>query len=344
MNRITIFKPNFVPQISIKYGSITPQIPLRGMSVTSFTPLRRIHYDGTPKSYASHQPNYLGDALKTDGFEVVDLVSECYSPKVKKSNNPIIILHGIFGSKTNHRTVGKALANNLNREVYSPDLRNFGNSPHIDRLDYPSLSADVENFIKVKQLENPIVIGHSMGAKVAMALALRRPDLPKMLVSVDNAPITLSNSDSIFTKYILAFQRSLELYKFTDIKDVDNELAKVEPNKFIRQFLLTNLNRNKPGERITSKIPLNIINDALIAGLVASWPYDSNISRWSKGPTLFVRGTESSYVPDDVIPEIGRFFPNFEIRDVKAGHWLISENPNDFVDVVTEFVNRHEDD
>lgn len=305
---------------------------------------RFVHYDGTPKSYASHQPSYLGDALKTDGFEVVDLVSELYSPKEKKCENPVIILHGIFGSKTNHRTVGKALANNLNRDVYSPDLRNFGNSPHIDRLDYPSMAADVEHFIASKNLTKPIVIGHSMGAKVAMALALRRPEVPKMLVSVDNAPITLSNSDSIFTKYILAFQRSLQLHKYTDIKDVDNELAKVEPNKFIRQFLLTNLNRSKNGEPITSKIPLDTINDALIAGLIASWPYDSNISRWSKGPALFLRGTESAYVPDDVIPEIGKYFPNFEVKDVKAGHWLISENPNAFVDSVTEFVLRHEDD
>lgn len=297
-----------------------------------------------PKSYASHLTNYLGDALKTSDFEVVDLVSECYSPKHKTSNNPLIILHGIFGSKTNHRTVGKALANNLNRDVYSPDLRNFGGSPHIDRLDYPSMAADVEHFIESKGLEKPIVIGHSMGAKVAMASALRRPELPKMVISVDNAPITLANSDSIFTKYILAFQRALDLRKVTDIKEVDAELARVEPNKFIRQFLLTNMNRSKNGEPITAKIPLNTINDALIAGLIASWPYDSNISRWSKGPALFIRGTESSYVPDEAIPEIGRFFPHFEVKDVKAGHWLISENPNDFVDVVTEFVLRHEDD
>lgn len=297
-------------------------------------PLRRIHY---PKA-----PSYLGDSL--DKIKTVDLVYDHHPPTSKKSDNPIIILHGIFGSKSNSRTVGKTLAEKLHRDVIVPDLRNFGNSPHIERLDYPSMAADVEHLIESKGFNKPILIGHSMGAKTAMAVALRRPELLKMLISVDNVPVQLVNSDSSFPKYINAFKKSVEVNKVTDIKEVDKELAKVEPNKYIRQFLLTNLNRGKKDDPITSKIPLDIVNNALLSGLIASWPYDPQVSRWTKGPALFIRGTESNYVADEYIPDIGKFFPNFEIRDIKAGHWVISENPNEFVDVVTEFVNRNEDD
>ncbi|EGV65150.1 hypothetical protein PSN45_005209 [Yamadazyma tenuis] len=303
---------------------------------------RFLHYDGTPSSYASNSADYLGDALDPN-IETVDLAYDLYEAETKTSNSPLIILHGIFGSGVNHRTAGKILASKLKRDVYSPDLRNFGRSPHIKRLDYPSLAADVERFIENKNLEKPVVIGHSMGGKTAMALALRRPDLLKMLISVDNAPVAFSSTSSTFVKYIGAFKRATENYKFTNIKDVDKELAKVEPNQYIRQFLLTNMNRGKKDDVITSKVPLDIINDALHAGLIASWPYDPSVCRWTKGPALFIRGTESDYVPDEYIPDIGRFFPNFEIRDVKAGHWVISENPKDFVDTVVDFVVKHED-
>lgn len=305
--------------------------------------IRQFHYDGTPRSYASNGVDYLGDALDLN-IKPVDLHYELYEPGKKTSNNPIIILHGIFGAGKNHQTVGKMLAKELGRDVYSPDLRNFGQSPHLERLDYPSLAADVEHLIESHQLESPIVIGHSMGGKAAMALALRKPNILKMLVSVDNAPISLASSSSSFNKYVLSFKKSIEKYKFTNIKDVDAELAKVEPNKYIRQFLLTNLNRGKKDDPITSKIPLDIVSKALNAGLIASWPYDSNVSRWSKGPALFIRGTESDYVPDEYIPDIGKYFPNFEIRDIKAGHWVISENPNDFVSTIIEFITRHEDE
>lgn len=256
----------------------------------------------------------------------------------------MIFLHGLFGTKTNNRTVAKQLALSMARDVYCLDLRNFGLSPHNARLDYPALAADVERFIDEHEMARPILIGHSMGAKAVMALALRRPDLPKMVVSVDNAPVCLSASGGPFGKYIRQLRYALEVKKYTNIKDVDAELAKIEPNKVVRQFLLTNVHRGKKHEPCTSKIPLDIIGDAVAAGNIASWPYDSNVSRWTRGPALFVRGTESQYVPDDILPDIGNYFPDFEVRDVKSGHWVISEKPQEFMDVLTEFVERKEDE
>lgn len=281
----------------------------------------------------------LSTALKT-----VPLNYQVHVPKTESGGNPIIILHGLFGSKTTHRTVAKSLASKLKRKVYCPDLRNHGASPHVEPHDYPHLAADVERFIHDHQIRHPIIIGHSMGAKTAMAIPLRQPDLIKMLISVDNAPVTVPQNDaSVFIKYISALKRALEQFKYTNIKDVDAELAKVEPNLVVRQFLETNLNRGSSGDVITSKVPLDILYDSVISGKVGAWPYDSTKSRWSKGPVLFIRGTDSAYVSDDIIADIGQFYPKFELRDIKAGHWVISEKPNEFIDLVVEFVERHED-
>lgn len=296
-------------------------------------------------SNAVNDLSYLGDSLSKD----IPTVNLCYD-KHEPSNppaypkSPILILHGLFGSKSNTRSVAKSLARSLSRDVYCLDLRNFGQSPHNPRLDYPALSSDVENFIVTQKFENkPIIVGHSMGAKTVMALALRRPDLPKMIVSVDNAPVCLSASNGPFGKYIRQLRYALEDKKLINIKDVDAELSKVEPVKEIRQFLLTNVNRGSKDLVCSSKIPLDIIAKAVSAGNIAAWPFDSNLVRWSSGPALFIRGSQSTYVPDEVIPTIGNYFPQFEIKDVDAGHWLISEKPNEFMEILQDFIERKED-
>lgn len=301
-------------------------------------PLTRIRYFSSPAD-ASH----LGDALATN-LETVRLSYDKFDAPTPSQKPPLVFLHGIFGSKTNTRTVAKQLAAAMHREVYCLDLRNFGELPHHPRLDYPALAADVERFIEETPLPaKPILVGHSMGAKAVMAVALRRPELPGMIVAVDNAPVWLTSSGGTFGKYIRQLRYALETKKYTSIKDVDAELAKVEPVKEVRQFLLTNVNRGKKEDACTSKIPLDIVGNAVEKGCISSWPYDPNVVRWT-GPALFIRGTESNYVPDDILPDIGKYFPNFEVRDVKSGHWVISEKPKEFMSILEEWVDRKEED
>ncbi|ODQ82016.1 hypothetical protein BABINDRAFT_160229 [Babjeviella inositovora NRRL Y-12698] len=244
----------------------------------------------------------------------------------------------------------RQLSEALKRDVYCVDLRNHGEAPHIDRLDYPSLAADVERFCADHKLTHPILVGHSMGAKTVMAVGLRSPELASMIVSVDNSPVDLSRgTGSVFARYVRQLKIITERVRpmVKDIKEADAILAQVEPRKEVRQFVFTNLTRvRKPavGEfPLQSKIPLKIIGDALDKGNISGWPFDSSYVRWS-GDILFIRGSMSTYVTDDLFPEIGKFFPRFEVKDVAAGHWLISENPKEFIEVLVEYVERKEEE
>lgn len=355
-------------------------------------------------SYGSEE-NYLKASLATDiptvklAFDKFSEYKKLAEPSqnngTKGANSPIVILHGLFGSKSNNRTVAKQLSGILNRDVYCLDLRNHGESEHSPRHDYPALAADVERFLEDEGIVpkqqtkqegknnsskgKPIIIGHSMGAKTAMAISLRRPDLPKLVISVDNAPITYQySSGSKFARYVRALiditeghgngsATSTTTAAVTSRTQADEKLAKIEPELGIRQFLLTNVLRKSKQEVIDefeehqkdkkdkkiykdigsvpvfkSKVPLRVLGKAIDAGNIAVWPFDSKFNKWS-GPMLFIRGSKSNYVSDDVLPEVGRFFPKFEVKDVDAGHWLISEKPKEFVEIVRDWIELKEE-
>ncbi|KAK9468440.1 Alpha/Beta hydrolase protein [Lipomyces arxii] len=245
---------------------------------------------------------------------------------------PIVILHGFLGSKQNNRTIARRFAKELETTVYALDLRNHGDSPHVKTHDYMSLALDVEHFIETQVKKPSVVLGHSMGAKTAMAISLRRPELVDSMIAVDNAPIDASLGSDI-PKYVRAL-RTIERMSLRNTKDAFEVLGKYEPNPEIRQFLLTNTKFNSDGT-IGFRVPLDILARAL--DHIAEFPFNSARERYV-GPALFVRGTRSHYVPDEAIPTIGRFFPNFVLKDIDAGHWVISERTQEFVEIVEDFL------
>ncbi|CAG1991220.1 unnamed protein product [Fusarium graminearum] len=259
-------------------------------------------------------------------------------PKTDKKNSPILFLHGLFGSKKNNRAISKALARDLGRYVYALDLRNHGESPHDTRHDYSAMAQDVAEFIEGHGLKDTTLIGHSMGAKTSMALALRSPDLVSDIVAVDNAPVDVSLSRD-FPKYVRAMKKIQEA-GVTRQSEADKILSEVEESLPIRQFLLGNMYLPE-GEKVRKfRIPLHTLGKAL--DNLGDFPYKNpNEIRFEK-PALFVRGTKSKYVPDDVLPLIGQFFPKFRLVDVDAGHWLISEQPEAFRQAVVEFLQKPE--
>lgn len=159
------------------------------------------------------------------------------------AKEPIIIAHGLFGSKTNTRTVSRVMARDLDRDVYCIDLRNHGDSPHSPVHTYPALAADIEHFIDKHKLGKTILIGHSMGAKAVMGVALRprSSELVAALVSVDNSPWSAQLS-SAFPKYVKTLQQ-IEAARFTKTSEAYNVLKETEPNEVIQQFLLSNMKR-----------------------------------------------------------------------------------------------------
>ncbi|KAL0637148.1 hypothetical protein Q9L58_003797 [Maublancomyces gigas] len=274
----------------------------------------------------------LGTGIRnyTTTKEILPLAYHLHEPTGSsgpRNDAPMVVMHGLFGSKQNHRSISKP--------VYALDLRNHGESPHSKRHDYEAMAEDVEHFLIDKKLgPKTTLIGHSMGAKTAMAVSLRRPDLIDNLIVVDNAPVSAVLHSS-FGTYARAM-RQIEDARITRQSEADAILQQYEPDLGIRHFLLTNLTRLPGSKYLTFRVPVGILGKAL--DKIAEFPFDPEKTRFEKR-ALFVRGTRSAYVPDEMIPVIGRFFPLFRLRDIEAGHWVISEKPNDFKDAVVEFLN-----
>lgn len=164
-----------------------------------------------------------------------------------------------------------------------------------------------------------------MGAKTVMAVALRKRVKIGNLIPVDNAPVDAALK-SDFAKYVVGM-RKIEEAGVKQLRDADKILAEYEESLPIRQFLLTNLMRDEDGNQ-KFRVPLKYLTDSL--GHLGDFPYkDPDEMRW-EGPTLFIRGTKSHYIADDMLPVCGRFFPKFELADVDSGHWVISEKPEEF--------------
>ncbi|ODV96222.1 hypothetical protein PACTADRAFT_23285, partial [Pachysolen tannophilus NRRL Y-2460] len=288
-------------------------------------------------------------------IDTVPLAYDLYEPTSSFSssfnNSPIIFLHGLFGNKLNNRASSRQLSKLLNKSVYALDLRNHGLSPHANRNDTPSLAADVENFIIENKLNKPIVIGHSMGAKAAMAISLRRPNLLSQVISVDNVPaINTKTIDEFekFAKYIHQLKKittQITPKPVESLEEADHVLSSVESDRLIRQFVLTNIKRDYSKKNIGhtplvlhSRIPLEIILKNLEN--IRSWEFDSKKSTWN-GPTLLVRGLKSKFVPNEDLPKMKQFFPNYDLASIDSGHWIISEKHQEFINVVGKWIKEH---
>ncbi|OAP56715.1 hypothetical protein AYL99_08827 [Fonsecaea erecta] len=298
-----------------------------------------------------------------DGDDVVDLAFHRHNPPEKtntKGPGPLIIMHGLFGSQRNNRTLSKALAKDLSRPVYTIDLRNHGDSPHSPVHTYTAMARDVEHFLDRHKITSPTLIGHSMGAKVAMTLALRQPERYSALVPVDNAPVDAALKGD-FGTYLEAMKEIDEMRPRPKRQsDADKILSKYEPDLAIRQFLLTNLVKmpvvhGTPGQQqqqqqhaarkdkhheteLRFRIPLHTLAKSLPN--MADFPFKDPDTHKYKGPTLVVRGTKSHYVADETLPVIGRFFPKFELLDFDCGHWVMSEKFEEFRRALVEWVDR----
>lgn len=275
---------------------------------------------------------FYSGSIRTD---VVQLAYDKHETKGPAKGDPIVFLHGLFGSKTNTRTVSRVLARDLQRNIFCLDLRNHGDSPHTKVHDYPSMAKDVMHWLDQHKIGPSVLIGHSMGAKVAMAVALENPGAVSKLIPVDNSPIdaSLSGNFPVYVKAMIEVARA----KPQNQSDMFDIISKYEKSLPVQQFLLSNFKRNHQTHIYEPRIPLDVLGRAIAMGNLGDFPYHPDQYQYKK-PTMFIRGTESKYVPDEAIPLIGQFFPRFIIKDIKCGHWVISEKPQEFLRDVKEFL------
>ncbi|MEX0607233.1 MAG: alpha/beta fold hydrolase [Halofilum sp. (in: g-proteobacteria)] len=239
----------------------------------------------------------------------------------------MVLLHGLFGSNDNLGGLARALAET--HTVHALDLRNHGRSPHAETMHLPTLAADVRETMAAHHLDAAAFLGHSLGGKVAMELALTEPERVDRLVVIDMAPIAYGRGHD--TK--LEAMRGLDLTALASRRDADAALASGVPSSAIRQFLLKNLVRGEDG--FTWRIPLDTISEqyAHFAAAPSVGVYE--------GPTLFLRGAGSSYLTDDTVPTIRERFPQARIETIEdAGHWVHIEAPNASAKVIVTFLDR----
>jgi len=244
------------------------------------------------------------------------------------TGKPILILHGLFGMSDNWQTFAKQLELN-NFVVYLIDLRNHGQSQHDNVHSYSSMAADVAELITDLNLDRSIVLGHSMGGKVAMQLQIDYPELISKLLVVDIAPYN----------YPIHHRAILDALLAADLNEIKTriEAEKILADKIndigTRQFLLKNLFWITP-EKLSWRFNLKVLNAEIEEVGNATWP-----SIPSNSEVLFVRGENSGYIDITRYDEIKQWYPYAKFVTIpNAGHWVQAEQPKLLLDAILEFV------
>ena len=239
---------------------------------------------------------------------------------------PMIILHGLFGSADNWMTQAKMLSQHFH--VYTVDQRNHGLSPHSPDHDYLSMTEDLNGFFVQHKIKEAIVLGHSMGGKTAMNFAIQYPSKTKKLIVVDIMP----KPYVVHHDKILRGLKALNLSSLSSRNQADAELANYVDEPEVRQFLLKNLSREQGGG-FAWKLNLTAIDqniEAMGSGLVVDGQYN--------GPSLFIIGDRSNYYSFGDEKLIKNYFPNFSLVEMPTGHWVQAEKPAEFVGEVLKFL------
>jgi pimeloyl-ACP methyl ester carboxylesterase len=241
----------------------------------------------------------------------------------------VAILHGLFGSGRNWRSVAQHLA--ARHRVLTFDLRNHGASPWADGMSYAELVEDLQVSFRARRLDHAALLGHSMGGKVAMLMALLHPDEVDRLVIVDIAPA--ANPPNLLA-YIRAM-RAVDLRGVTRRAEVDTPLVATVPDPAERAFLLQNL---VIGENSTRwRLNLQVIERDFPQ--IVSFP-DLPAGTAYRGPALFVAGDRSNYIQPEHEAAIRRLFPQARIIRIEgAGHWVHAEQPQAFLQAVAPFLS-----
>ena len=236
---------------------------------------------------------------------------------------PLVILHGLFGSARNWGSIARGLADI--RQVHALDLRNHGASPWDAVMTYEQMAEDVADYIERRGLAPSDVLGHSMGGKTAMLMALGHPELVNRLIIVDIAPVPYVRES--YPDYLHAMQ-AVDLERAHRRADIDATLAPAIPDPTLRAFLMQNLVSEQ------GRFHWRINLAGIAANLAAIVAFPDSPGRFG-GPTTFLAGERSNYIRPRDRDAIDRLFPQARMIEIgQAGHWPHAEQPERFLALV----------
>ncbi len=248
---------------------------------------------------------------------------------------PLLILHGLFGMSDNWLTVGRQLASK-GFNVHMVDLRNHGRSPHMDTHSFIDMCDDLLSYLEQENLESVGMIGHSMGGKAAMHMALRHPERLTDMVVVDIAPATYCCHEASLHAIILDTLMRIDPARYNSHGDIMAEIESGVNSRALTLFLGKNIRRSSDG-KYDWKLNLPVLKaylPVLYAGLE-----DLDALAPSTVKTLFIKGNNSDYIQSHHESNRVRYFPDSGVVGIdNAGHWVHAEQPERFVDVVTSFL------
>lgn len=255
--------------------------------------------------------------------------------KSEGSGTPIVIMHGLFGLSDNWAGMSTKLSNS-GYQVWSVDLRNHGQSPHVNSHSYQDMVEDLEGFLNQHQIEKCHLIGHSMGGKVAMRFSGQHAERLASLTIVDISP----RFYPIHHQEVLEALHNVPLTELKSRKEAETTMAESTLDLGTRQFLLKNLYWKKFSdgtEQLDWRFHLSLLT-AQIGNVGEALPEEYCYD----GPTLFISGENSNYIQRKDIDLINHHFPKAEFDIIpNAGHWVQAENPDGFYTSLTQFLNKN---
>ena len=244
----------------------------------------------------------------------------------------VVLIHGLFGQGKNWTSTAKSLADRA--RVITVDLPNHGRSGWTDAVAYDEMARAIVRVLGADSDEPLNVVGHSMGGKVAMAMALLEPQLVQRLVVADIAPVRYERISS-FADYVTGM-RSIDLSRIRTRDEADTQLQPYVPDEVVRSFLLQNLRRDT-GSQTGWRWQMNLsLLGARLADL-GDWP-DLHTDPFP-GQVLWIAGGRSDYITPEYGPAMRALFPRTQLFTIKnAGHWVHSEQPEIFVAALRRFL------
>ncbi len=252
--------------------------------------------------------------------------------QIQGSGQPVILMHGMFGSLSNLGLVARALMDRY--QVIAVDMRNHGESPHSMTMDYPGMADDIVELLDDLNIPQAHLLGHSMGGKVGMQIALNQPKRVSKLIVADIAPVDYKPDRH---GGVLTGLSALEKARPTTRQQADQLLAEHVEEAGVRAFLLKNLLRAEDGH-----FDLRLYLEGILANYYDTLTLAPTGNPFS-GPTLFIKGADSAYIQDKHRAEVMRLFPNAELKIIaNAGHWLHAEKPDTFNRIVHNFLDDND--